>query len=84
MKKAMQPALADSAQLLPGAFFVIRRHRFQRDAYDSSLFADAPRAKEIRSLESFETKNLNTFTAMFNDALNGYEFNISYNNVIKL
>jgi hypothetical protein len=39
MKKAMQPALADSAQLLPGAFFVIRRHRFQRDTDDSSLFA---------------------------------------------
>lgn len=30
------------------------------------------RAKEIRFLESLETKDPKTFTAMFTDALNGY------------
>jgi len=36
------------------------------------------RVKEIRFLESLETKDLNTFTAMFTDAINGYAAQGSY------
>ncbi|OME73441.1 hypothetical protein BSK65_04880 [Paenibacillus odorifer] len=36
------------------------------------------RAKEIRFLESLETKDLKTFTAMFTEALNGYAAQGSY------
>ncbi|WP_342409850.1 HNH endonuclease [Paenibacillus sp. FSL R10-2778] len=36
------------------------------------------RVKEIRLLESLETKDLNTFTGMFTDALNGYAAQGSY------
>lgn len=36
------------------------------------------RAKEIRFLESLETEDLKTFTAMFTDTLNGYAAQGSY------
>jgi hypothetical protein len=41
------------------------------------------RAKEIRLLESFETKNLNTSLQCLMMRLMAMNLNISYNNVIK-
>ncbi|WP_179089040.1 MULTISPECIES: HNH endonuclease [Paenibacillus] len=53
-----------------------RDERLQQIEPIADLIATAAgrelRAKELRLLESFETKDLNIFTAMFTDALNGY------------
>lgn len=60
----------------------VKEERLQQIEPIADLIATAAgrelRAKELRLLESFETKDLNIFTAMFTDALNGYAAQGSY------